>query len=167
MIDTGVTVNILDEDAHKKVGRPKLTKHGVRRKQPHGGGPPLKVMGRCELPIQNSKEIQCHPFHVVSGNHGTLLGYSTAKDLGLTHIVNSIKNASEKYQKLHQVIGKLTGTTVKLHINETVQPVAQRRRTTPFYLREKVEKEIKKLLDEDIIEKIEKVEGVPHPGYIP
>lgn len=44
---------------------------------------------------------------------------------------------------------------VKIHINESVKPVVQNHRRTPFHLRQKVQKEIEKLLEEDIIEKVE------------
>ena len=99
MKDTVTSMNILDEDAQKKVGMPKLTKHEIRRLQPYGGGPQVKVMDRWadgNYQLLTCKDIQCHPFYVVSRNHGTLSGYSTAKNLGLFHIVNSIKHLSDK-----------------------------------------------------------------------
>lgn len=53
---------------------------------------------------------------------------------------------------------------MKLHIDESIQPVAQKPRRTPFYLRSKVAKEIQYLVDNDIKEKIE---GEPTPWISP
>ena len=44
---------------------------------------------------------------------------------------------------------------MKLHIDETVTPVAQSARRIPFHLRKKVSTELKKLEEQDIIEKVE------------
>ncbi|CAC5422697.1 unnamed protein product [Mytilus coruscus] len=57
-------------------------------------------------------------------------------------------------------IGKYKGKPIQLHIDENVKPVAQRHRMIPFHLSDKVEKELIKLQEQDIIEK---VEGTPTP----
>ena len=49
-------------------------------------------------------------------------------------------------------MGKLKDVLVKIHIDETVPPVAQTNRRTPFHLREKIEEKLKKLQDNNIIE---------------
>ena len=52
-------------------------------------------------------------------------------------------------------IGKLKDYELKLHIDNTVPPVAQKVRPLPYAMKEKVDKEIKNLLKLDIIEKVE------------
>lgn len=44
---------------------------------------------------------------------------------------------------------------VKLHIEKTVQPIAQSHRRIPFHIRKTVEAELKMLEDNDIIEKVD------------
>ncbi|XP_072018807.1 uncharacterized protein [Amphiura filiformis] len=61
-------------------------------------------------------------------------------------------------------IGKLKGTQAKLHIDDSVVPVAQPHRRIPFHTRKKVEAEVKKLQDLDIIEP---VKGDPTPWISP
>ena len=51
--------------------------------------------------------------------------------------------------------GTIEGITVKLHIDETVKPVAQRHRRIPFHIREDVEQEVERLEKLDIIENVE------------
>lgn len=64
-------------------------------------------------------------------------------------IINTIKN---KHPELLEGVGKLKNFQVKLHINEDIQPVAQKHRRIPFHLRKTVENEINHLLSQDIIE---------------
>ena len=52
-------------------------------------------------------------------------------------------------------IGKLKGVEVKLHIDQSVPPVAQRARRTPFHMRKKVAKELDQLEQQGIIEKVD------------
>lgn len=106
-------------------------------------------------------------FRLVEGNYGSFIGFQSASDLGLVQVINKknrVNNPIEKYQHLFNGIGKLKNKTVKLHINKDVKPVALRHRRTPFHLRDKVKAEIKRLVDEDIIEK---VENEPTPWISP
>ena len=57
-----------------------------------------------------------------------------------------------QYSKLFNGIGKFNKGKIKLHINKNVPPVAHRHRRVPFHLRKKVEDQLDKLLQEDIIE---------------
>ena len=113
LVDTGSTVNIIDENTHKQLGQPKLKKG--------------------------------HKFYVTKGKHGSLIGYPTAKALNLVNIIHKVNDPTAKNLKLFEGIGKLKDTTVKLHIDESIPPVAQKHRRTPFHLRDKVEQEIQNL----------------------
>lgn len=98
--------------------------------------------------------------HVLKGSHGSLLSYKTATTLGILHLhVNHMTAQSlpqetlpTKYSSLFQGIGKLKGVEVKLHIDETIAPVAQQPRRIPFHIRKKVETELANLEKKDIIE---------------
>lgn len=54
--------------------------------------------------------------------------------------------------------------TCKLHIDDTVKPVVQLHRRIPFHVRKQTEKELQRLLDLDIIER---VGGEPTPWVSP
>ena len=60
----------------------------------------------------------------------------------------------EEYNDIFEGIGKLKGVQVKLHIAETVQPVQNRQRRIPYQIREKVQEELDKLEQRDIIEEV-------------
>jgi len=124
---------------------------------PDGGGKPLEVTGACELEVETKDKYGAHKFYVVKGGHGALIGYPTASQLGLVKIIQpiNIQTPELRYPDVFSdEIGKYNGGPLKLHIDNNVRPVAQRNRKTAFHLRPKVEKEIQKLLDQDIIEKI-------------
>ena len=51
-------------------------------------------------------------------------------------------------------VGQLKDHMVELHIDENVRPKQQKLRHVPFHQREAVETEIKKMLDQDLIEPV-------------
>ena len=56
---------------------------------------------------------------------------------------------------MFQGLGKLKGYQLKLHIDESVQLVAQPVRRIPFSRRAKVSERLEELLKLDVIEKVE------------
>ena len=61
----------------------------------------------------------------------------------------------QDYPSLFTGIGNLKGTEIKLHIDETVTPVAQPARRIPFHMWQKVAAELESLEQQRIIEKVE------------
>ena len=70
----------------------------------------------------------------------------------------------QKYTTVFEGQGKLKDFQVKLHINENIKPIIQPQRRLPYHLRKEVSKELKKLADQDIIER---VENEPTPWISP
>ena len=67
-----------------------------------------------------------------------------------------IKDEADIYKKYEQVfngIGKMKGTRVKFHVDDTIKPVQQKSRRIPFKVRDKVSKELQRLEEVDIVEK--------------
>ena len=157
-VDTGSSVNIMDEKTYRIIGQPPLRTRKMPRLLPYGGSPDLHVKGACQITVEKNGKMAVEQFYLVKGNYGTLLGYKTAHDLDIVRIVHNIgngDNTEEKYPGIYSGIGELKGRTVKLHINENVKPVAQKGRRTPFHLRKRVEKELNKMLADDIIEEVQ------------
>ena len=78
------------------------------------------------------------------------------------NIFNKIcSNWEDKYPGHTKGIGKLKGVQVKLHIDESVRPVAITNRNIPFHMRRKIEEEELRLLKEDTIEKVPVGEPTP------
>ena len=96
----------------------------------------------------------------MDGCDGNLIGYETAIDLGLLHIINSmstpkVDNIIKDYKDCFEGLGKMEGKTAKLHVNDSIKPLAQKYRRLPFHIRDQVEAELKNLEELDIIERAE------------
>ena len=164
LVDTGASVNILDELTYKNIGKPTLSTETVPQLYPYGSSKSLRVMGQCHIPVKTKQVTQQHIFYVVQGSNGSLLSYATAQDLGIVKIINSITDPVLKYPQLFQGVGKLKDVQVKLHIDNSVVPVAHKHRRVPFHLRTKVTEDLQRQLDADLIER---VEGQPTPWVSP
>ena len=66
----------------------------------------------------------------------------------------NLQRILDNYARVFSGLGKLNSKQVEPAIDETVTPIAQPQRKIPFHLRKKVENEIEKLEQDDIIEKI-------------
>ena len=169
LVDSGSSVNILDETGYSKVGKPKINpkQRDGGKLVPYGEGK-ITVLGTCNLKMETDKAYDVVRFYVVRGNSGSLLGFPTADQLNIIKVVNKVEGTDGKveddFPQLFHGIGKLKDRQVKIHIDTSVNPVAQKPRRTPFHLRGKVEKELDELLKLDIIEK---VEGEPTPWVSP
>ena len=95
-------------------------------------------------------------FVVVKGDGRMLLGRGTAMDLDILRVspiqANSVSGGLDgdvrgRYSALFNAVGLLKGYELKLHIDDSVKPVAQHVRRIPFGLREKVGKKLDKLLE--------------------
>ena len=75
---------------------------------------------------------------------------------GIKNIPNRLNTLVSKYSQsvFSGKIGKFKNHQVTLHIDKSVPPVAQRERRIPFALREKVNKELDKLVEVGILEEV-------------
>ena len=169
LIDSGATCNVLSEPTWNF-----LKQRGIRcesRKSAttlyaYGGKEPLPTLGTFTADVMLAgDETGCRAdFVVVKGDGRTLLGRGTAMDLDILRVgpvqANTVSGGLDgdirgRYSALFNGVGLLKGYELKLHIDDSVKPVAQHVRRIPFGLREKVEKKLDELLELDIIE------GVP------
>ena len=114
MIDTGASVNVMDEETYDKIHKPTLLRHRGPRFMPYGGGTSLNVLGVCDVTLESKSAIQCHRFHVIKDAHGSLVGFTAAQELGHVNIVNKINSKWEiKHPGLTKGVGKLKDVQVK------------------------------------------------------
>ena len=169
--DTAASVSIIDEETFKSSGLAKKVKlnQSGQKLSPYGGG---KIMpkGKFRGKVKHGKHIVHETFYVVPGKSGNLLGIQASQELKLievkkpvncvnsisdTHVCKSKDELMANHPNLCQGVGKLKNFDVKLHIDETVAPVAKRHKRVPFHQRKLVEAELKRLQDADIIEPVE------------
>ena len=123
--------------------------------------------------MESKKRLAHATIVVVKNATGCLLSGKTSIDLNIVTItVNKVNTKPATFSKLsnHKKlpnrlrpviaefdevfhgVGKLTDVQVHLHIDENVKPVVQPTRRIPFALRQKVEQELVRLQENDIIE---------------
>jgi hypothetical protein len=57
-------------------------------------------------------------------------------------------------------IGKMKNVKIKIDVDEDITPIQEKYRHLPFHLRDKVEKELKNMIENDIIERVSKNDKV-------
>ena len=105
-------------------------------------------------------------FFVIPGNLDTLLGKRSSEELGILKVgmfanyCESEAPANEKtalkarYPQVFTGLGKLKDFRLKLHVDESVPPVAQAVRRIPFSRRQKVIDKLEELEELDVIERV-------------
>ena len=167
MIDTGASVNLLDEATFHRIDcGNKLLEHAHSKIYSYGFDTPLSLLGTLSTTIKSSSNSTTTQLHVVKGNMGNLLSYNTAQKLGLITISvntttvtdvnkNSPESLQEEFECLFGGIERLRNKIVKLHVDPDITPRQQPHRSIPFHVRGDVEKELERLQRLDVIERVE------------
>ena len=178
LIDRGSTLNILDKISTEKLDTPPRLKDSNINIFRYQSQESLTLLGTFEAYIAAFDKVLICKSYVVKSSGRDLLGKESAKLFNLlrvetpasVHIVSRDENwnemmnyytgCTEKQTVLdtHKGIygmGKLRNYQLKLHIDKTVTPVQQHVRRFQYHTKKKVSKEIKRLLENDCIEKAE------------
>ena len=166
MVDSGAVTNIVSATTWKvlkvKQVSVRAEKKTTRKLYAYGSDTPLRTSGTFTPDVcspVNGKKCEVD-FVGVEGDGRSLLEKTTVEVLDLLRVGPAPRYAGQdgdirhRYPQLFDGIGKLKGRELKLHIDETATPVAQRQRRIPFNLRPAVDKKIDELLDADIIEAV-------------
>ena len=150
--DSGASVNVMDErDYNRLEQKPNLIPTNVKIFS-YGSQVPIPVLGTFTDTVRNGSYSTIATFFVVTGSCGSLLGWNTSTKLRLINVVNAVTSQPcsssvdaviKEYEDLFRGLGKLKNFQVKLHIDETVQPVAQPRRRVPFHVRKQLENQLR------------------------
>ena len=168
IIDSGATCNIISESTWQIAKKQKIvcsSSAGSEKKLfAYGSDTPLPIVGEFSALVKSGNEQVTATFIVIKGNGRSLLGKETAE------VLKILKVGPDSYSNIHHItlddikhefkecfegFGKLKDFAVKLHIDKSVVPVAQKVRRIPFSIRKQVENKIHELLEKDIIEKVE------------
>lgn len=163
MADSGATINVLDEaDYHRLPNAPKLKTSNIRI-YAYQSSKPLHVLGKFSTTIESESKVVKDKLYVVKGSGGSLLSWKTSQELNLLQIVQQVKETKpqepdqliSEYSELFNGLGKLQDYQIKLHIDESIPPVAQPHRRVPFHVRKQLEEQLKRDEELGVIERIE------------
>lgn len=153
MVDSGAGVNVISEETWSFLKKQKVeveyqTKKVAKTLLAYGNHR-LSVKGMFVAKIETKKSCVRDKVFVVKESGLNLLGRKAAKDLGILKIDTSICTI----KKSDDTVGKVKGVTVSIQIDPDVKPVQHSQCRIPIPLQPKVENELRKLLEEDIIER--------------
>ena len=131
VVDTGATINVIDQETFAKIGNVKLQSPQTKAFA-YDCTKPVQLSGKFNAAIETKKRIAVATLYVVKGsnNSGNLISLSTAKDLGLISLhINqvttkdgSIDNILQKHRKVFDGLGKLKDTKLLLSIDVNEAP---------------------------------------------
>ena len=149
-------MNILDDKTAKTLAL--QLEPTQARVHAYGSSEPLTLAGKSTADIVfKDKTKEKETFFVVQSKiGGNLLSAHTAQELGLVHFAFSCQRSiPDSYPDLYEGIGKMNDQKVTLYVDKDVKGVCQPHRRIPYHMRKKVEAELQRLEDLDIIEKVE------------
>ena len=165
LVDSGASVNAIDQTLLQELSSPQtIIEKSQAKIYPYGKTTPLELCGKVTLPVQLGRVTHNVEFQVIKGSGRPLIGHKTATELGILRIgipenisvMNSeTENILMSFQDRFEGLGKLTDFELKLHIDDTIKPVAQPARKIPVKMRSQVERKLKDLEDQDVIERVE------------
>lgn len=110
----------------------------------------MKIKGMFWATIQAGSKTVRAKFYVVEQGQRSLLGDTTAKQLGVLKVGFDVAAIGEPKVSFP----KVKGIMVEIPINKEVQPVQQAYRRAPIALEGRIYEKLKYLLEMDIIEKV-------------
>ena len=127
---------------------------------------PLNPYGKLRVNVASDHHSSEETFYVAEGSSGSILSWMTSQKLNLIKAVNTVEQLHanlpsdvpeflKDFPRLLNGIGEYKGEPVRIHIDESVRPVAQPHRRIPFHVRKQVEDKLRQLENEDIIERAE------------
>lgn len=167
LIDSGAVDNVVDIRTYHELGNDIQLKPATKRLYAFGQSIPLVLLGQFDALITVGSNKTTATFFVFDGDACNLLSADTASKLHVLNVCHNICSLSKncnadletfvkaKYPECFTGIGKLKNVQIKLHIDPKCEPVAQPVRRLPFSYRDKVERALSKLVDEDIIEPVQ------------
>ena len=158
LIDSGATCNLFSQGTWEWLKSQKIqcqTQKEAKAVFPYGNTKPLPTLGTFTTDIMSIDfDATCKTdFVVINGDGRSLLCRETAEKLGLlrlgpshaVNIANTEADIKEKYRERFNGVGLLRDYELKLNIDNSVKPVAQRVRRIPFGVREKVERKSREI----------------------
>ena len=164
--DTDADISVMSKSMSDELGLP-LTKTRMRIK-PYGQKKRIQCVGFYVGPVRYKDEIVNVGIYVVKGEVEALLSGSASEALGIIsfHGDGEVRRTSvaddpanqvylSKFPSLFSGVGKMKGYKVKFHIDPNIPPVAHPKKSAPYHLEGKLDKEIERMEKAGVIEDYE------------
>eukprot|EP00731_Ephydatia_muelleri_P033589 Em0033g5a len=161
-LDTGAAVSIVSESTFRRLWSGKvLERSGIRLCTYSGES--LKVIGKWEADVKYNNQTDKLSVIVLEGAGPSLLGRDWLhrfridwKSLFVIQKGASLENVLTKYEMVfNEGLGTVLGYEAKLVMKENAVPRFCKARPMPYAIKEKIEKELNKLVQEGILQPVE------------
>ena len=163
-VDTGATLSIISQRTYERLwdkeNAPRINPSKARLRT--YTGEIIDILGELVVEVVFGKQRETCSLIVVQGDGPSLLGRDWLKrvkldwsQLNQIHTSNSLTDILDRYSALFSdELGIVNGVQAKIFIDSDATPRFFRARTVPFALRGKVEEELKRLENQEIIEPV-------------
>ena len=161
LVDSGSTCYVIDRETWETLKRKNIkcrSWKSNRKLYSYGSEEPLNTAGEFEAELCYKYRKCTVTFVVVEEKARPILSRQTSEILAILKIeINSVseENLLREFPRIFNGVGKLKDFQAKLHIDESVEPTAQKLRPSPFGLREKIEEKLEELVNHDVIEYVQ------------
>ena len=161
LIDLGAKVSILNEDLYNQHFRDIPLVPSTQVLTSYNGGS-IPIIGVANLPVKyDDQSIQNFPFFIAKRG-SSLMGIDLFNKLGFQisrngATVNSVdlQSVEDQFPQLFTGFGKIVTFEHRPRVDPKIAPVSQNYRRLPLTVRTEVSKELRRLEDLDIIERID------------
>lgn len=164
-VDTGASASIISEETFEQIRKGQtsleLQKSAVRLQTYTGES--IGVVGSTPVQVEHNGQTASLSLIVTQGKGPTLLGrdWMSALRLDWREIFKvkttlTLQGVLEEHRAVFRdELGKVQGVTAKIHVDPEAQPKFHKARPVPFSLRKKVEDELERLQELDIIQPVQ------------
>ena len=160
-VDSGAAQSVICQSLFEKLfyGRePKVTKSNIILKDYQEGIIP--IAGKCDVQVSLGKKQAVVPLLIVKTHSSSLIGRTWFGPLGLSIAgIKSMTSTVDYVQEFPKVfdrhIGKYRGPPVSFEFDKNTQPILMKARKVPFALKERIEKELERLVEEGVLEPVD------------
>lgn len=159
-VDSGASYTVIGKSTFHTLfngNQPKINKSSVILRDYQNMVIP--TWGECLVEVQRGLRSATLPLIVTEGNRASLLGRNWFEKLGLTIAgvsqISSIINYPQEYPDVFKTdLGSYRGPPVSFSLNKNVKPVMLKARKVPFALKDKIELELNRLIEQGVLEPI-------------
>lgn len=164
VIDTGSSRNFISESLYNRLFKTNTKlKMTTKKFYAYGQKTPLPCTGFFEAELCWKGISMKDDVYVIRGDVEPLLGRMSSfslKILNKRETVSAVQqsqrfqNLFKEYGELFKGLGNVKGYTHKITVDSSIPPVAQKLRQVPYHMKEAVNQELDKMLEQDIIEEV-------------
>ena len=156
-IDTGAQCNVISRQKYLQLSSTPLQKSHARLVA--FGGQRLDTCGKVTLNCQHKEK--CYPvvIEVIDQNVPNIVGLTTCMELNLVQRLDAINNQPDDilnaYSDVFDGLGCITDALYHIKIDKNAQPIVHPPRKVPVTLRPKIQQELSRMENLDVIQKVD------------